>query len=217
MPFAYKQGRFISRDPIDVNDQINLYSYVGNNPIMYVDPMGRERKEMIKEYNNWLSQWWAEAWKWDFESYMWWVNDALDETIVWLLRWHVSSEEYQSRVITAVVFWGTSNIGFWWNNIKISTYGYKHYPSKNLSWKEIISWTKTWPAKYKPWVDIENIQNLVREKWKVVNWKDWKVMEFDNIIWSKYWKESKWIRVENSWWYIHWHPITNEEFLKYIK
>ena len=35
--------RFISRDPIDIVDDINLYAYVGNNPIGFVDLMGTEK------------------------------------------------------------------------------------------------------------------------------------------------------------------------------
>ncbi|MDD2870417.1 MAG: RHS repeat-associated core domain-containing protein [Candidatus Gracilibacteria bacterium] len=33
-------GRFISRDPIDVADDVNLYAYVGNNGVMFVDRRG---------------------------------------------------------------------------------------------------------------------------------------------------------------------------------
>jgi len=33
-------GRFISRDPIGTADNINLYSYVGSNPLNYTDPSG---------------------------------------------------------------------------------------------------------------------------------------------------------------------------------
>jgi RHS repeat-associated protein len=34
-------GKFISRDPVGQNDQINLYTYVANSPVMYTDPTGK--------------------------------------------------------------------------------------------------------------------------------------------------------------------------------
>ena len=37
-------GRFIQRDPIDMVDDVNLYRYVGNNPVNYVDPMGLSKE-----------------------------------------------------------------------------------------------------------------------------------------------------------------------------
>jgi len=36
-------GRFISEDPIGHNGGLNLYAYVGGNPVMLVDPSGLER------------------------------------------------------------------------------------------------------------------------------------------------------------------------------
>ena len=38
-----KLARFISRDPIDIADDVNLYAYVGNNSVMFVDLMGTEK------------------------------------------------------------------------------------------------------------------------------------------------------------------------------
>jgi len=46
-------GRFISRDPIGMADDINLYSYVGNNPVKFVDAMGLEKTLlMVVDYLN---------------------------------------------------------------------------------------------------------------------------------------------------------------------
>ncbi len=40
-------GRFISRDPIGQRDQINLYTYVKNSPLVYMDRMGLNSKPFI--------------------------------------------------------------------------------------------------------------------------------------------------------------------------
>jgi uncharacterized protein RhaS with RHS repeats len=40
-------GRFISRDPIDISDDVNLYAYVGNNGVMFVDRSGLSKDSMI--------------------------------------------------------------------------------------------------------------------------------------------------------------------------
>ena len=36
-------GRFLSRDPVGYSAGLNLYSYVGNNPLTFVDPLGWEK------------------------------------------------------------------------------------------------------------------------------------------------------------------------------
>ena len=95
---------------------------------------------------------------------------------------------------------------------------FKHVPKKWMSNKEIIKVTKSWPAKYFNWIDIKKLEIEWWKKWKKVNnWKDWRVMEYDKPIGAKYWKESRWQRIEKSAWVIHWHPITEQEYLKLIK
>lgn len=37
-------GKFLQRDPKGLSDGLNLYAYVGHNPVMYKDPMGTRRK-----------------------------------------------------------------------------------------------------------------------------------------------------------------------------
>ena len=39
-----KVGRFISEDPIGLAGGINFYSYVGNNPVNYIDPFGLQKR-----------------------------------------------------------------------------------------------------------------------------------------------------------------------------
>ncbi len=52
-------GRFISRDPIGVKDDVNLYAYVGNNPVMFVDAMGMEKAlaYVVNLFNSYGALW----------------------------------------------------------------------------------------------------------------------------------------------------------------
>jgi RHS repeat-associated protein len=44
-------GRFISTDPIGIADDVNLYAYVGNNPVIYVDLFGKEKQLLQDIYD----------------------------------------------------------------------------------------------------------------------------------------------------------------------
>ena len=41
--YSPSMGRFMQRDPMWYEDGLNLYAYVGNNSVMYIDPMGLDK------------------------------------------------------------------------------------------------------------------------------------------------------------------------------
>jgi hypothetical protein len=97
-------------------------------------------------------------------------------------------------------------------------HGYKHSPSKNMTWKETINSTKSGPAKYKQGVDIERME---REAYKngvpATNGKPWKIREYETVIGASEGKPSRWIRLELSARTIHGHPISEIEFRRLTK
>jgi uncharacterized protein RhaS with RHS repeats len=44
--YAPRIGRFLQTDPVGTKDDLNLYAYVGNNPVNRVDPTGLAKVEL---------------------------------------------------------------------------------------------------------------------------------------------------------------------------
>ena len=104
------------------------------------------------------------------------------------------------------------------DTVKWSNHGYKHFPQKNMSWKNVIKSTKNGPVKYNLGTDIKVLEKMVWKKGiPVSNGKTWKVMEFNDIIGASGGAETKYMRVEMSGGTIHGHPITKAEYKKLIK
>ena len=57
-------GKFISRDPIGQNDQVNLYTYVANSPLKYVDRMGLSISgDFNRVFRDFYDQWYTDIYK----------------------------------------------------------------------------------------------------------------------------------------------------------
>lgn len=54
-------GRWISPDPLGIADGLNRYAYVGNNPIMFVDPEGTTKIEKLGADNGGQKSWLSNA------------------------------------------------------------------------------------------------------------------------------------------------------------
>lgn len=70
--YSAELGRFISRDPIGQVDDINLYSYVGNNSVMFVDPMGKEKAlSMVIDRFNYLWTYFENLYSFNTHNIFW--------------------------------------------------------------------------------------------------------------------------------------------------
>ena len=99
-----------------------------------------------------------------------------------------------------------------WGLVEWSSYNYKHIARKNSSLTDLITSTKSGPAKYLPNIDVKALELDVWENGKLAtNKKPWKVMEFDEIIGVSEGAPTRFVRVEMSANVIHGHPITEAE------
>ncbi len=132
--YSAELWRFIGRDPIWMRDDINLYSYVGNNPVRYVDPIGREKALFIKnnEWNAWyfdesnLLEW--NTWHWSL-YFISWNNE-------YLISFYPNGNPWNFESSNSDSIW-TSNAQ--WNNNIRNTSEFRNY----LNWTNEFGWSLT--------------------------------------------------------------------------
>jgi len=198
-------GRFINRDPIDVADDVNLYAYVGNNGVMFVDRMGLESKPLII----WIT-WLVPRGFWDIDKdnwkNKWWIWKTFDD--IKNMDINASIQLYYSDRL---------------QKEKIKNYIIDNYSEYN---KIILVW-------HSLWADIMNeianelyyegiiIDLLLTIDVVELNWKPWTAKiksNTDNVI--NYWQDSWWLL--NIPWEIfikeEWNNYTNIEnnYVQYI-
>jgi RHS repeat-associated protein len=80
--YSSELWRFVSRDPIGQVDDVNLYAYVGNNPVNFIDPSWTKEKSFLanNEWNVWVFNSWSPFFKpWHTTLYFiyWWQDYLL--------------------------------------------------------------------------------------------------------------------------------------------
>jgi len=213
-------GRFINRDPIDVADDVNLYAYVGNNSIMYIDPNGEAKDLLIKSFYEqfqilkkstklafdltWITTlqewiWYSAAfWVW----YIKWDQNLMNEWALWL-------DSIKTEVYFLAGWYGIGKTLQWLNRLyksfKLSSYSMKMPISPwtelkiNKSWfssKLTIWWKKTW------------MFDFVLINWKIKIWywhsflASWKNVNYAGMVNLENW-------IIKSWSNMSWHYIPN--------
>ena len=152
-------ARFISRDPIDIKDDVNLYAYVGNNGVMFVDRMGTSkaitadefRIAFVNAYDDYLST------KRKLENniniyYAWqrvaWSSSTADASNKFLkLRTELKEKEeiakqmhYDRNIYNDITDWFTIKDAQnnWWKDVNLNQSAYHQYLVPK--WKENDKW-----------------------------------------------------------------------------
>jgi len=79
--YSPQTGRFLQADPIGYHDTFNLYTYVNNNPVNWLDPYG-----LCKDSDN------------GFHPWKWWTElvTSKDPQSQWSEFWRITNEQMQS-------------------------------------------------------------------------------------------------------------------------
>ncbi len=188
--YSSEIGRFINRDPIGQVDNVNLYSYVGNNPVKFTDPIGLASKAFLSIFNQAetdfsdvsnlsfgekLDKWsWLELWKYDltFHNYLW----TKDNPTTVFEQW-----EKNNNIVLANN--GNNPIVNVWGNV------YELWQVSNIL---------VWFSAYNIWYS-EEFLNLWSTWFNATGW--WNGLyedSFDKLLYHIWYLYAKWHKEENT-------------------
>ncbi|WP_310732577.1 RHS repeat-associated core domain-containing protein [Paenibacillus sp. 1011MAR3C5] len=221
-------GRFVGEDTydgqIDNPLTLNLYTYVGNNPLIYVDPSGHFW-ETIADV---ISIGWSAVEFWNKPS---WSNAGF---LAWDIAAAIVPFAPGSYVVKVgkLTFRSGEEATSYYNKLKKTqnltwdAHGNKHTLNKKVKWdKKTIKATKSGNAKYKSGIDNEMLERIGWDQGTIVKNEEgqmWKIMKFDDVVGAHLGKETKYVVVKmskngNATPVIHGHPINESEALQYLK
>ncbi|MFC5401490.1 RHS repeat domain-containing protein [Cohnella soli] len=216
-------SRFITEDTYEgqINNPLtlNLYTYVGNNPLIYTDPTGHFW-ETIADI---ISIGWSAVDFWKDPS---WSNAGY---LAWDIAAAIVPFAPGSYVLKVgkLTFKSGEEAASYYNKLKKtqdinwSSYKKKHTLDSKVKWdKKAIESTKTGPAKYKPGIDNEMLERIAWDQGTTVKNSDgsiWKILKYDDVVGAYLGKETNYVVVKESGGTIHGHPISEEEAKAYLK
>lgn len=241
-------GRFISKDTYegDITNplNLNLYTYVKNNPLRYIDPTGHYEAEgylnggpdpNLTYEGVYLNQ--DGYYTGDAQPGLviktvefLWVDDV--KTIIdpdsSLLQRGIAGigfipigkvAKVGTKLVVEVIQNGKKVQKEVDATITWTSHRNKHVVNKNANWSDVVKSTKHGEAKYKPGINIEALERYAWEYGTpTTNGRTWRVMKFEDTIGANSGKETKFMRVEyTSGGVIHGHPILESDYLDYIK
>jgi len=133
--YSPKLWRFLSRDPIDVGDDVNLYRYVGNNSVNYTDPTGKYiyiDNYSFYSISNLLANFWDNLFsvKEKQSEVIERVIDTVDEVMYneadkLIYGWKALQVVWQAYIVTGVwtCIWGVVVTAWWGTVVTCSTWG----------------------------------------------------------------------------------------------
>jgi len=143
-------GRFISRDPIDIADDVNLYAYVGNSPVSYTDPLWTEKK--------WIRENEGNAWYFESMDLVKWNSwHAAMYFIYWWNEYLINYNPWESIWFNPLGDWDMFLWTVWWNSVWTLWLNEYKYMIKN--WE---AW----------WYWITKIESKYINTWKLAEWYD---------------------------------------------
>jgi len=210
--------RFISQDPIGISDDINLYNYVGGNPVNWADPLGLEKKILLlnvisdddyRSAMDWKILTYAE------KNYLKWDENIYDQKS--LKHWNtygaqIGDNIYYYRNITTIeeLQW---ILNMYKNGSIVEIYIYWHWDPYSLHvWNEYMT-NGTFNQDYKTIKDMNDLKTIriyACNTWKSP--KDWKqsyAQDLSDYLKSN-WKNidiyaPNWYALPVFWW-VSWWP-----------
>lgn len=195
--------RFISRDPVWQIDDINLYAYVGNNPVMFVDLMGKAKDAIIKLFKQSGEE---------IEAYLYFYDiPFINNNLETLLNKKYFNMEYKWNIWPLKSIW-KYDLAMWWYQLSDrydEDWNWNiEFVGEQLSLWEISN-VLAWLNSYRFWFSKGHLEYWAMKtvEWWGGNWIEWELADrklYD--YWYKLWELEK-----KNWW------LTNDDIIKHIK